>query len=111
MQPKKGKIESIYNLIDPFAFHGWFVLIELANCLNLVETYQRECSVIIECGLTWASTRPSRAGVVRQELALSEARHLESDRGNGAELLSRDHHNLGAADRGHWPGTCPILIT
>ena len=74
MQPKKGKAESKDDLIDPFDFHGWFVLIELANCLNLVETNQREYSVIIECGLTWASTRPSRAGVVRQELALSEAR-------------------------------------
>ena len=45
--------------------------------------------MIIECGLTWASTRPSRAGVVRQEPALSEARHLEPDRGNEARRSSQ----------------------
>ena len=55
LQPKEGKAESMYDLIDPFDFHSWFVLIELANCLNLVETNQRKYSVmmIIECGLTW----------------------------------------------------------
>ena len=85
-------------MIDPFDFHSWFVLIELANCLNLVETNQRKYSVmmIIECGLTWASTRPSRAGVVRQEPALSEARHLEPDRGNEGEIITIWGQQTGA---------------
>ena len=60
---RKGRIH-LNHMIDPFDFHSWFVLIELANCLNLVETNQRKYSVmmIIECGVTWPALATHEPG-------------------------------------------------